>query len=262
MRYDETADRLIGGDFFREVSGRSTLSVILSIRRGTLLHTTVGELAAAYRAAHGVEHGHEPFAIPLALIQLAEFPITVNGQTRVLSVEELFNRPELAMAPPEYRQLGQLVTIVPSTETLASGALPSGAAVDACVRQLFLTLACGHTAGRLSFSNARGSCVDPSAVTTAGAFLDLYWITRASEAYKALEQFQHHDIGSALAMVIWLAERSGRPADELLTTAAEAYTGSRSLRDRCGQTARKVAASRALDPLSELAESFRKGVRT
>jgi hypothetical protein len=261
MRYDETADRLIGGDFFREVSGKWTLSVILSIRRGTLLHTTVGELAAAYRAVHGVEHGEEPFAIPLALIQLAEFPITVNGQPRVLSVEEMFNRPELAMAPPEYRQLGQLVTIVPSTETLAA-ALPSGPAIDSCVRQLFLTLACGHTAGRLSFSNARGSCVAPSAVTTAGAFLDLYWITRASEAYKALAKFQHQDLGSALAMVMWLADRCGRPADELLTTAAESYTGSRTLHDRCGEAARKVAASGTLDPLSELAERFRTGVRT
>ena len=261
MRYDAEADRLIGGDFFREVSGRQTLSLILSIRRGKLLHTTIGELAAAYRTAHHVSVGDEPFCLPLALIQLEEFPLTVNGRTEVLSVDDLFNRSELAMAPPEYRQLGQLVTVVPSTQTLAAGALPPPREVDGFVRQLFLTLACGHGPGRLSLGNARGSCVSLAALTPAGAFLDLYWITRASEAHKALDEFRRQDVASALAVVIWLADRLRLPADEVLTTAASAYGVTRDLRSECRDAVRKVGGPRSPASLLELAETFRKGAR-
>ena len=259
MRYDAAADRLIGGDFFREVSGRWTLSLILSVRRGTLIYTTVGELSAAYRAAHNVDLGDVPFSLPLALMELTEFPLTVNGRTEVLSTDKLFERPELAAAPPEYRQLGQLITVVPSTDTLADGALPSDDVIDAFVRQLFLTLTCGHGAARLSFSNRHGSCVTPAALTPHGQFLDLYWITRASEAYQALDQFQHHDVSNALKVVMWLADRLRRPANDLLVAAAEAYDATRNLRDKCHAAVRTMHGAGSSDAVSQLATTFRKG---
>src|SRR5687768_10492372 len=89
--YDRESDRLVGGDFLREVSGRWTLSLILSLRRGKLLHETVGHLAAEYeKLPADLERAAAPFATPLALIELHEFPADVEGATVALSVEALF----------------------------------------------------------------------------------------------------------------------------------------------------------------------------
>lgn len=264
LTYDAEADRLAGGDVVREVSGRLIASLILSLRRGKLLHETLELLAAEYgRMPHDIARNDLPFAQPLALNELHEYPLEVDGFSRALPVDALFARPELSLAPPEYRQLAQLVTLVPSTRILAADAAPPGlAALSAFARQLFLTLGCGHCLANISFSNARGSCVTREALTAAGEFFDIYWFTRASAARDGLRMFQYDDVSRALQLVIELAGQVGAEVDGVLELAATTYaqlgTSPVDVRGACRDALERLRAG-APQPLRDLAAAIRAG---
>lgn len=265
LTYDAASDRLLGGDFLREVSGRWTASLILSLRKGKLLHETLELLAADYNSLPAdIIRADAPFARPVALIELHEFPVDEDGAARSLPVDALFARPELSLAPPEYRLLGQLVTLVPSTRTLAGGDVLQGEdALAVFARQLFLTLGCGHCRANIAFSNSHGSCVTPEALTAAGEFFDVYWVTRASAARDGLRMFQYDDVSRALRLVMQRAEAAGADVEGVLEPAATAYTQlGTGPADIIGQACRDAVArwrAGAPQPLRDLAAAIRAG---
>jgi hypothetical protein len=262
--YNAEADRLAGGDVVREVSGRLTASLVLSVRRGKLLQETLELLAAEYdRLPADIPRTDLPFARPVALFELHEYPGDMDGVSRALPVDALFARPELSLAPPEYRLLAQLVTLVPSDATLAAGArLSGGDALASFARQLFLTMGCGHCRANVSFSNSHGSCITEDALTSGGAFFDIYWFTRASAARDGLRMSQYDDVSRALHLVIELAGTAGADVDAVLELAATTYaqlgSSPTDVRRACRDALERLRRG-APQPLRDLAAAIRAG---
>lgn len=89
--YSRPLDRLIGGDFFRELHGRQTRSSLSSIRRAKALKVAVDELVHAYtRRFPRSERELLPFAQILAVLALNAYPVEVDGEERTISIDSLF----------------------------------------------------------------------------------------------------------------------------------------------------------------------------
>ena len=116
---------VVGWDFIGDFSGKPALSASMSLRRAKLLFECLGELGEAYTRALGEPGDEWPFARALCVIEISEVPVEEGDRTTGIPIDNYFRSPPLALAPIEYRQFAQLVTVLATTETL-EGSAPLG----------------------------------------------------------------------------------------------------------------------------------------
>jgi hypothetical protein len=230
LTYNADLDRLIGGDFLRDLMGRTARSYLLSLRRAKLLYETLGELSEAYQRLPQWSGASDlPFAKPLAVLELNNIPVNTGEQTINIPVEELFSSPELSTAPLEYRQLSQLIAILPQENTLQDTGNPSPDELPNFVRQLFRTLSCAHRDVGAAFSRNHGCCIHLAALSPRGELLDIYYVTRASEAKQNLQFLQERDLNESFYLLWQLAGANSEILVEPIREAIRTYLGKTNL---------------------------------
>ena len=200
LAYDPSADRLQGGDFIGDFHGRPVMWLSLSMRRAKLIFEAAKELRQAYdELPRAAEAADSPFSQPLAVLELNSYPVVFNGESTEISIDQLFMHPDLAMAPPEYRQLTRMMLVLPGPQTLAESGFPAkDVARLGFVRQLFRTLACAHLKVKMTFSRQNGSSIGPASLTAAGEIFDIYYLTRSSEAKERFDEYRKADVMQSL----------------------------------------------------------------
>ena len=203
LTYDREHDRLVGADVVRTFQGRPAKSLLMPKTRAMSLKDALQALQEAYR-----RHGRERMPLPhvLALID-----------------------PGFALAadlglPQGYDELCQVVTIIPEGPILTQRLPQSDDDGRDFAETLFSVLRSGHDVD-LTFGTDRTlTSIKAENVTSAGAFVDLYYLASARECSKeAVARGRTEDIANALALV-WMA--CGRTPDQWrssLHTAMEAY---------------------------------------
>lgn len=225
--YSRPLDRLIGGDFFREFHGRQTRSSLSSISRAKALKDTVDELAHAYTQRFPrIESELLPFAQILAVLALNAYPVEVDGEERMISIDSLFTLRQLSAAPEDFKELAQIISIPPGIETLRDRMPTTAEECFALVTQLFRIAGCAH---RLpgTFSRGHGCNLLPDSVTPQGGLTDLYYCTRPGPGGMSTEfrLRQRNDLLSALSTLSVVAAGASLQTEDLIARAFEAYTG-------------------------------------
>jgi septal ring-binding cell division protein DamX len=225
LHYSAKLDRIIGGDFFREIGGKAARSVLMPSERAKSLAADAKQLDAAYREAFPDERA--PFPMVIAVITVPAFPAEVDGQQQMVPIEDLFRLTQLASAPQEFRDLAQAIVIPPDTVTVLDQ-MPVGTAGCATfTTQLFNIIRCGHRSA-FTFSRAGGCTLAPDSVGPAGKLNDLYFLTHLPSASNAAELAakQRNDLMNALATVATVGAEADVPLEELFQNAAKTYAGS------------------------------------
>jgi len=227
LSYNRQLDRLIGGDFFRDFQGRPVKSTLMSQARAYSLNEATGELVGAYRKAAGLgEGGDIPLPQVLAIIALEAFPVEVDGQQQMAAVEDLFTLRQLADAPEEYRELGQLLAVVPEVGTLAGSAPRAAGECAAMAARLFRIVGCGHRLPA-TFTRAGGCSLRPDSVTPGGGINDLYYLTLPGPGAPSgdLRAAQRNDLLQAFSTVLSACRAASPSPEEVLEKAVEGYAG-------------------------------------
>ncbi|MEO8391853.1 MAG: hypothetical protein ABI700_02570, partial [Chloroflexota bacterium] len=121
IAYSAEKDRLVGGDSIQKApNGSPLLHCLLSYRRAKFLYETAGQLRDIYKTLPPASRQTDnPFGSPMVVLELPSYPVMKDGESVDLSVDELFYLPQLAAAPPEYRQLCKMVLILPGHTTIS-----------------------------------------------------------------------------------------------------------------------------------------------
>lgn len=223
-RYNREADRLEGGDFFHDVQGHPALQMLLSMRRAKALFEAAKELKQRYdQLPADRRNSDRPFSQALAVLQLDGMPVMRNGLRQDISVDELLSQPEFVDAPPEYRDLCQIVLVVPGIDSLADSGIATASQPASFARQLFRTLGCAHLRPQMTFSRRTGSCISAGQLTANGEVIDVYYLTRSSETKREFVDFRKDDIWKALTLSVDAAAAVGAQVKEVLREARQAY---------------------------------------
>lgn len=226
LSYNPDADRLEGGDFFRDFQGHPVLQMLLSMRRAKALLEAAEDLQQRYDELPADPGSSErPFSQALAVLQIGGIPVMHRGEQREISVDELFSQPALADAPPEYRDLCQMILVVPGTDTLADSGIAGASQPASFARQLFRTLGCAHLQAQMTFARSAGSCISPGQLTAKGEVIDVYYLTRSSETKRKFVDFRKDDLRRALKLCFDVATAAGADVTQVLREARQAYRG-------------------------------------
>jgi hypothetical protein len=226
LSYDAQSDRLIGGDFFRDVQDRPALYCLTSQRRAKLIYETAPPFHEAYKELLPTTTSSDtPFGLPLAVFGLPSYPVERQNRTVNVTIDELFNFPQLATAPLEYRQLCQVITLVAGYTTLQDSPVTPQPVINDFTSQLWLTLSCAHQQAGVSLTRHQGTCIKPSNLTPQGEILDIYYLTRASEARQDLVLFQRYDLAYAFYTLWRLIKDDPNSLAEVCRQAVLVYHG-------------------------------------
>jgi hypothetical protein len=226
LGYDPTLDRLIGGDQIRQIQGRWAKISLLPLARAQDLFPLMKAFGEAWQQGRPAPISGEepPYPLPLAAIQLGEFPARVDRRETMVLIPELFTAEELSAAPLEHLQLGQLVALIPSPRTLQQEQ-PSGAGLDAFSRRLFSLVRCAHRDLAATLTRGMGCCLHPELLTPQGELNDLYFLTSAGELTpEGYDLSVRNDLMAAIALLTTLAPSPAIFA-ELVKQAVETYAG-------------------------------------
>jgi len=224
LRYNLEADRLEGGDFFRDFQGRPVLQILLTMRRAKALFEAVKDLKERYdQMPEDRRSSNRPFSQALAVLQLSGIPVMQHGEQQQISVDEFFSQPEFADTPPEYRDLCQMILVVPGVHGLADSGIASASQAVPFARQLFGTLGCAHVQAQMTFSRRGGSCISAAQLTTNGEVIDIYYLTRSSETKREFIEFRKDDIRRALALSVSASAAVDANVTDVLREARQAY---------------------------------------
>ena len=248
LTYHPQLDRLLGGDFVREMNGHPVKSCLMSRERAERLVLAMQALQRAYAATMSdAATEREPFPVMLAVLELSSYPIKENGQYRDASIDEMMTLDAFAGAPDEYRHLAQMHAVVPGIGTLRSQPpLGERQAVFAGARQLLQIVGIGHRLPA-TFSRADGCCLRPEFVTPAGQLTDLYFLSGPDEGLNEaeLQDLQRRDLLNAFEVVLILIG-SLELVEDSLRAGVAAYLSPldtpTDLVDLIVETARRVAA--------------------
>jgi hypothetical protein len=225
--YSQPLDRLIGGDYFQEFHGRQTRSSLSSISRAKALKDAVDALAKAYRQRFPEsDSGALPFTQILAVLALDAFPVEVDGEQQMISIDSLFTLRQLSAAPEDFKEFAQIISIPPGIETLKDRMPATPEQCFALVTQLFRIAGCGHRLPA-AFSRAHGCNLLPDSVTPLGELTDLYYF-HLPEPEDSPDEFrlrQRNDLLSALSTLSEVAGGVSLQIEDLMACAFEAYTG-------------------------------------
>ena len=235
LSYNPDADRLEGGDFFHNIRGRPVLQILLSMRRAKALFEAAKDLKQRYDELPADPRSSDrPFSQGLAVLQVGEIPVMHQGAQHEISVDEFFSQRELADAPPEYRDLCQMILVVPGIDSLAESGIGSASQPASFARQLLRTLGCAHVRAQMTFARGGGSCLSAGQLTADGEVIDIYYLTRSSETKRKFLEFRKDDLSRALTLCTHVATAAGANATQVLREAKQAYRAA----------SRSVAASR------------------
>jgi hypothetical protein len=214
--YHPQLDRVFGGDYFRDINGHPAKVCVTSLKRAQELHPVLAELHECYRQAPSWPRKLEcPFPMVLTVIgTLGDWLGAAN-------------------APPEYRELALVITLIAGMEVVRHSPPAGASARQDCITQLFRGMRAVH-ANRFTFSRPGGGCnYVPGFITTAGALNDAYFVWRdpTLERVEELWQSQEMDLMNGLLTVAGF--ENGPPAAkcEVLREGIRAYIAPASLRD-------------------------------
>jgi len=246
LAYNPQTDRLEGGTLTGDFHGRPVIQEMLSLRRAKALFEAGKELKQHYDAlAPAAWASERPFSEALAVTQLESFPVMYQGVQHNIPIDELFDHPALVDAPPEYRDLCQMLWIVPSVQSLADSRARVGPRSFA--RQMFRTLGCAHVRARMTFTRRTGTCLGPGQVTPGGEVIDVYYLTRFSESKSRFAEFRKADIAQGLLIAVNTALAVGSEVADTLEQARRAYREAAGL-DASGEGGEPWAAVDSDDP--------------
>lgn len=242
LHYSTKLDRLIGGDFVRDMGGRVTKSLLMPSDRAKLLAADTKQLGESYHQTFPDEP--TPFPMVLAVISVPAFPAEVDGQQQMVPIDDLFRLEQLASAPQEFRDLVQAIVVPPDTSTVVDE-MPVGAPECATfTKQLFRIVRCGHRSS-FTFSRAGGCNLRPESIGPTGKLNDLYFLKQLPSALNSAElgTNQRSDLLNALSTLMTIGATVGAPLEEILMHAAKTYAG----RMPATLSASVTKAARALD---------------
>jgi hypothetical protein len=226
--YDRQLDRLIGGDFFRDLQGRPIKSSLMARERAISLVEATRELVTAYTERFGVdESGNVPLPQVVAVLAPEGFPAELDGQQQMVAIDDLFTLDQLADAPEEYKELGQLLALVPTEETLSERPPDTAEECSAIAVQLFKIIGCGHRLPA-TFTRGAGSSLRPDSVTATGGLNDVYYLTPAAsggDPSRDLHTSQRDDLLHAFATLSEAAAAISAPLEDVFMSAVEGYMG-------------------------------------
>ncbi|MGZ5443548.1 MAG: hypothetical protein ACXW5U_13915 [Thermoanaerobaculia bacterium] len=224
ISYNPDADRLEGGDFFRDLQGHPVLQMLLSMRRAKALCEAAKDLKQRYDQLPADPRSSErPFSEAWVVLQIEGIPVMDQDEQRDISVDELFSQPALADAPPEYRDLCQMILVVPGNDALADSGIVSASQPASFARQLFRTLGCAHLQAQMTFARSAGSCISPTQLTAKGEVIDVYYLTRSSETKRKFVDFRKDDLRRALTLCSDVATAASADVMQVLQEARQAY---------------------------------------
>jgi hypothetical protein len=224
LNYSTKLDRLIGGDFVRDMGGRVAKSLLMPSDRAKLLAANTQQLEESYHQTFPDEP--TPFPMVLAVISVPAFPAAVDGQQQMVPVDYLFRLEQLASAPQEFRDLAQALVVPPDTSTVIDQ-MPGGAPECATfTKQLFRIVHCGHRSS-FTFSRAGGCNLRPESIAPTGKLNDLYFLTQLPSASNSVElrTRQRSDLLNALSTLMTIGSTVGAPLGDIFMHAAKTYAG-------------------------------------
>jgi hypothetical protein len=265
LSYDPDLDRLVGGDSYREMQGVPIRLTLLSARHAERLVQDMRAFGQAYdKEFQLTDDAKRPYPRPLAVIELKEFPANVRGEEEIVPIDELFTADPLTIAPAEYRQLAQLVAIIPDRDSAEMGKPGPGSELVAFGRQLFRLIRCAHRVMGASLSRGSGSCLELEDLTPRGELKDLYFLTGGDQVRPtSLRGRWQADIRHAAEVLTRLGGGKRRRLVAAFDEALAVYAGSKPVTSEIRRLARSIAeqgGSRLGRESSEAIERLAKGV--
>jgi hypothetical protein len=205
LSYDPGLDRLVGGDYLREVDARPTKSLLLPLSEAKRQWAAMMQFGARYTAEHGPPTStFDPYPVPLALFELKEFSIEARDRSAV-PIAELLMANALTIVPSGYRELTHMVTGVPSMRTVERWT-PSEAELPGFASQLFQILRCVHESGHALNRNG-GTCIREQYLTPEGGLNDFYFLALGGNIDAAgVRDRQQSDIRDPMRVVLRLGK--------------------------------------------------------
>jgi hypothetical protein len=175
VRYDAEQDRLVGGDFDRQDNGHWARSTLLPRSRIDLLWTRLGWLDRIFREDNGVPpDGPVPYPQPLTAIAPGGLPGAIDGHPQLVPLDLVFLGTGLRSAPPEFRDVIQLVCVIEYPTSLAQRCPTTSAEWTRFVTALFSVLGCLHRQLYLALTRRGGSSIGATSISPSGHLLDVY----------------------------------------------------------------------------------------
>jgi hypothetical protein len=202
LTYHPQLDRILGGDYFRDLNGRWIKACLSSIARAMEIRDLVEAAEAAYAAAPAWE-GKLERPLP-ALYAILEIPAL-----------------ELPGAPEAYNELAMMQFGIATPEPVEAQPPVGREQLVSFARQLFGLLAAEHRES-ICFSRDAGSCLRPEFLLADGSLSDVYFLCKP-EPGKALKSIMDRDIWNALTVTCELARRDIEMSSELLSVALTQY---------------------------------------
>jgi hypothetical protein len=246
LAYDPLSDRIVGGDYFHEMKGRWLKAMVLPLTRAKDVAEMAQELGERLPSPAS---GPPAFPLTLAVLTMPQLPVEDDdGEPRMVAAEEVFERTILRVAPPEFRELGLMQSVVSMPHTIANRPPDSEAALIAMAGRLMEWLRVAHQNG-FTFTSKRGSSLWSSTIATDGSATDCYYVSREMNPY-----LRTADIGTAILTCIEAGSAVPSATGSAIEEAARVYTGAR-LPDRVATTARALGdgarqrSSLSIDPM-------------
>jgi len=222
VSYDAGQDRLVGGDFVRELNGGWVRSFLMPEAHGRRLLDRLQQLHTTFSAENTVGN-HVPYPRVLTMISPGSLPGTIDGRPQLVPLNLAFAATQLRSAPAMYREVVQLVCVVQDPVTLAERLPDTASGRRDLATNMFSVLRCAHRRLHLALSRGAGSSVDPAAISPAGHFQDLYFLVGPGDLPGAeLHRSQQRDLIRALNLLIQAG--GGHDAvNSILSDAAAVY---------------------------------------
>lgn len=197
VRYDPAADRLVGGDYLRELPKGWARSFLVTAADGRRLWQHLNTLDAVFVEEHG-DGGGRPYARVLAIIEPGSLPGAVDGRRQMVPMSLAFAATPLRGAPPAYREPVQLICGVAEPVTLAERPPHNPSAFAA---GLFGLLRVCHRYAHLALTRDSGSSVAAEALSPTGALQDPYYLVGPGDLPGArLREGQRQDLARGLRL--------------------------------------------------------------
>jgi hypothetical protein len=203
-RYDRGLERVVGGDYFRQVNGVWVRGCVMPVERGQRLVELLERVIEVHGASAVANAPRYLLPEPAALLQLDQAP------------------PK--NAPPQYAHLGLLAVCISANDQV--NRLPSDTPRANRVRaagHLLGVVAAAHQAGT-TLTDGNNNCIDPARVTGLGGLLDIYYLSDSPAAAEVRRRAFQEDVTCALGVALY-GLRSLADCRVVLGRAVDAYVG-------------------------------------
>jgi hypothetical protein len=240
VSYDPVTDRLVGGDFTRELGNGWVRSFLMPAQTAERLLSRLQQLDETFRAEHAIgDGGSVPYPRVVTIIRPGGLPGAIDGQPQLVPLDLAFAAPQLHMAPAVYHDLVQLVCLVDSPTTLADQQPDTARGRREFVVNLFGVLRCVHRLLHLALTVGIRSSIEPRGVSPAGHLQDPYFLVGPGDVPGIeLHRGQHDDIARALTLIAaWSRSDKGIAVSEAAKTYWQTQTLPPTIADLCDRVA-------------------------